>query len=247
MRQTTLSSSIRRGFTLIELLVVIAIIAILAAILFPVFAQARESARMSSCLSNLKQIGTGTLMYIQDYDERYPNTIAWGRMWTGVWVADPTKPDSLRYLPDLVTPYIKNRDVWFCPSIGRTGRPFGFWGSPPNNLDPADANGTTYLWQHQTAFCSLGNQDYVTVSALSQAAVSQVARAPIIHDIPYHGDDIGIKGGTFHRGGINVTYADGHAKYSAKIKPGEDWWWTHSGEGWTGATDNQPRCNPQPN
>src|SRR5438067_275349 len=94
-----LSEPTRRGFTLIELLVVIAIIAILAAILFPVFAQARESARMTSCLSNLRQIGTGTLMYIQDYDELYPNTIAWGRMWTGVWVADPTKPDSLRYLP----------------------------------------------------------------------------------------------------------------------------------------------------
>src|ERR1051326_4831617 len=104
----------QRGFTLIELLVVIAIIAILAAILFPVFAQARESARMSSCLSNLKQIGTGTMMYVQDYDEKYPNTIAWGRMWTGVWVANPAQPDSLRYLPDLIDPYIKNKDIWYC-------------------------------------------------------------------------------------------------------------------------------------
>src|ERR687888_166883 len=63
----------RRGFTLIELLVVIAIIAILAAILFPVFARARESARRSTCLSNLKQIGTATLMYLQDYDDTYPS------------------------------------------------------------------------------------------------------------------------------------------------------------------------------
>src|SRR5437763_7624506 len=62
----------RRGFTLIELLVVIAIIAILAAILFPVFAQARESARTSSCLSNTKQIDLGILQYVQDYDERFP-------------------------------------------------------------------------------------------------------------------------------------------------------------------------------
>ena len=62
----------RRGFTLIELLVVIAIIAILAAILFPVFAQAREKARMTACLSNMKQIGTSLMMYVQDYDETFP-------------------------------------------------------------------------------------------------------------------------------------------------------------------------------
>src|SRR6478672_6965972 len=65
------------GFTLIELLVVIAIIAILAAILFPVFAQAREKARQTSCLSNQKQIGTGIMMYVQDYDEKYP--LAYGK------------------------------------------------------------------------------------------------------------------------------------------------------------------------
>ena len=238
----------KSAFTLIELLVVIAIIAILAAILFPVFAQARESARMSGCLSNLKQIGTATMMYLQDYDEKFPNTKAWGRMWTGEWVADPNIPDSMRYLPELTEPYIKNRDIWFCPTVGRGGRNFGFWGDPPNGMDPAAANGTTYLWQHQTAWCSNANQgagDAVTVSGLSQAAVSQPARAPILHDSPYHGGDSGIASGTFHRGGINVAYADGHAKYSQKIYPQEDWWWTHSGEGWSGATDNIATCNPK--
>src|SRR6187200_480702 len=72
----------QRAFTLIELLVVIAIIAILAAILFPVFAQARDKARQASCLSNLKQIGAAVMMYGQDYDERMPATCNYGRGWT---------------------------------------------------------------------------------------------------------------------------------------------------------------------
>ncbi len=94
----------RRGFTLIELLVVIAIIAILAAILFPVFARAREKARQTSCLSNLKQIALGMLMYIQDYDERLP-------------VHYYTAPSGVRYsIIQVVHPYIKNVQVWDCPS-----------------------------------------------------------------------------------------------------------------------------------
>src|SRR5439155_25362196 len=79
------SRSIRRpAFTLIELLVVIAIIAILAAILFPVFARARENARKITCVSNLKQLGTSVLMYAQDYDENLPNNFA-GKKDTMLW------------------------------------------------------------------------------------------------------------------------------------------------------------------
>src|SRR5438093_5568418 len=81
-----------KGFTLIELLVVIAIIAILAAILFPVFAQAREKARAITCVSNIKQIGLATAMYVQDYDETFP--IAWG------------EPDNFTWYLQ-VDPYIK--------------------------------------------------------------------------------------------------------------------------------------------
>jgi prepilin-type N-terminal cleavage/methylation domain-containing protein len=90
----------RTGFTLIELLVVIAIIAILAAILFPVFAQAREKARQSGCLSNLKQIGTALMMYTQDYDEAFPCTW-YGSLWptTGVRSVSLSPPTPSRPSP----------------------------------------------------------------------------------------------------------------------------------------------------
>jgi prepilin-type N-terminal cleavage/methylation domain-containing protein/prepilin-type processing-associated H-X9-DG protein len=117
------------GFTLIELLVVIAIIAILAAILFPVFAQARESARKTSCLSNQKQLGTAALMYIQDYDEQLPNAIHSGAgvNLLGGWVyftAFPSNETARSYdvKQGSLYPYVKNDQVYVCPSDsqGRT-------------------------------------------------------------------------------------------------------------------------------
>jgi len=95
----------RGGFTLIELLVVIAIIAILAAILFPVFARAREKARQSSCLSNVKQITTGAVMYVQDYDERFPYYGS-GTSSVNPWI----------FWPHQFQPYISNWQVYVCPS-----------------------------------------------------------------------------------------------------------------------------------
>ena len=97
-----------RGFTLIELLVVIAIIAILAAILFPVFAQAREAARKTQCLNNVKQLMNGAMMYVQDYDEKYP-------MWDGGW----GQPDGRMWWMAQIQPYVKNYGVYACPSDGR--------------------------------------------------------------------------------------------------------------------------------
>ena len=98
------------GFTLIELLVVIAIIAILAAILFPVFARAREKARQGSCTSNLKQLTLATLMYTQDYDGRFPPFT--DASWTYYWYADGTGDVTKGF----IWPYVKNRDVKRCPS-----------------------------------------------------------------------------------------------------------------------------------
>jgi prepilin-type N-terminal cleavage/methylation domain-containing protein/prepilin-type processing-associated H-X9-DG protein len=98
------------AFTLIELLVVIAIIAILAAILFPVFARARERARQTACLSNMKQIGTSLMMYTQDFDEMYP------MRYGGGCPSDCNAEGRQRTWKDMLNTYIKSKDVFRCPS-----------------------------------------------------------------------------------------------------------------------------------
>jgi len=126
----------RSGFTLIELLVVIAIIAILAAILFPVFAQAREKARSATCLSNLKQLSLGIQMYAQDYDEALPYNYAYEGTISGGGCAQ-RNPPVLRWWQDFVQPYIKNNQIFLCPSgqIGRVLYTFGRT-APGAVLDP---------------------------------------------------------------------------------------------------------------
>jgi prepilin-type N-terminal cleavage/methylation domain-containing protein/prepilin-type processing-associated H-X9-DG protein len=115
----------RRGFTLIELLVVIAIIAILAAILFPVFAKAREKARQASCMSNLKQLALGMLMYVNDYDDRFfTGSSRWLGGTYGVNPVVPGVPDMNWHATygyqdswvNMIYPYVKNAQIYRCPS-----------------------------------------------------------------------------------------------------------------------------------
>jgi prepilin-type N-terminal cleavage/methylation domain-containing protein/prepilin-type processing-associated H-X9-DG protein len=191
----------RRGFTLIELLVVIAIIAILAAILFPVFAKAREKARQASCLSNLKQIGTACMMYMQDYDERFPYS-----------VSDFLVNDT-RGIVSQLTPYIKNSQIWRCPSATADTT------APP----PAD-----YPW------CSYFANGVLFYLGVSQATVQRPAdgimfwefyqargysylrptSSPVSLTTATWGGTISAgRYGNIHNDGANATFADGHAKW----------------------------------
>jgi prepilin-type N-terminal cleavage/methylation domain-containing protein/prepilin-type processing-associated H-X9-DG protein len=223
----------RNGFTLIELLVVIAIIAILAAILFPVFAQAREAARQTTCLSNLRQIGSATRMYLQDYDEVWvptgsaiePGTVLNGRKLNG----QPFNGWSLS-----LQPYTRNRQMFLCPSMSRTFQGGGacapFNGQPVTNhysynyflgRDGSYAGGTYGRSPD-------GSETYFT--PIADAAIVQPASTiAYLHSnsIPPYGFTWGctyvtietpdfinkIRMRVMHKDGDNLCFADGHVKW----------------------------------
>ena len=172
----------RRGFTLIELLVVIAIIAILAAILFPVFAQAREKARAISCLSNTKQVGTATMMYSQDYDEVLYGYRFQGPTGTNMnpFAADPLVSANAKrpiFFNQLLNPYVKNDGIWRCPS-------------KPNawvNIDTAGSD-------TEPAFRSYGGQNSYAASNYVFRSNAGIAQAALVAPA----DTVGMVDGSYY-------------------------------------------------
>lgn len=210
-----------QGFTLIELLVVIAIIAILAAILFPVFARARENARRASCLSNLRQIGMGVMMYTQDYDEIYP--------WHGI-----TIDGEFTNWRKTITPYIKSVQLFHCPSSDSKSTERGNYGVnisifrresyDPNriNLSSVESPSTGYMIMDAgdyfiSYFKARGNSsgyDYLPgVGSVDETFCSSITN---LSSMSRHDDCLNGR----HFQGVNVAFADGHVKWlkSSKVQ-----------------------------
>ena len=197
----------RRGYTLVELLIVIVIVALLAAILFPAFARARENARRSSCQSNLKQISLGAMQYIQDYDERFPLGIT--TEGGGVYA------NSF----DLLQPYLKDTRVGNCPSDSE----------PPSvDLHLPGSKPVSYAANVKiTTAPFLGES-----SPPSMAQVGQSSRLPLIWDATNVSMDPvpDVKVARRHLEGANCLFADGHVKWIRDrpelwdISRGIDYW-----------------------
>lgn len=189
---------LRKGFTLIELLVVIAIIAILAAILFPVFAKAREKARQSACMSNMKQIALGLTQYASDYDGSYPG-------WSDHWAAKPSPEDETGHVgwDAAILPYAKNRQIFSCPSnkAGKEKRGYALprYVSWENQDSPPDPVKTLLVAEK-------GNYNFGYWSDGAIECVRQIGGGKAAADFK--------QSDCRHNGGNNFAYVDGHAKMS---------------------------------
>ena len=200
------------AYTLVELLIVIAIIALLAAILFPAFARARENARRSSCQSNLKQISLAATQYIQDYDERFP---------LGITTDDG---GSFSNSFDLLQPYLKSSQIGICPSDVE----------PPSvNLHLPGSKPVSYAANVKITTAPFLGEN----SPPSMAQVGQSARLPLIWDaINFSVDPVpDVRVMRRHLEGANCLFADGHVKW---IKSHPDLWDTNRGINyWDAAPD----------
>jgi len=224
----------RSAFTLIELLVVIAIIAILAAILFPVFAQARDKARQTACLSNMKQFGTAWLMYAQDYDETVL-PIRWGSANNQYFETRP-----------LLEPYVKNAGIFICPSNGQPNRTLTYsynWcvgttcgGGNTHSLAGFD------LSSQVPAFTESNNTGFTTVSyyfAMVNATTFWGRRSDP------RGNTLQFWGGatpkmTVHADGGNLMFVDGHVKWFHSQPYTVDSSSYNTDKAWYTGTTNQP-------
>jgi prepilin-type N-terminal cleavage/methylation domain-containing protein/prepilin-type processing-associated H-X9-DG protein len=201
VRRENLSRDNKIGFTLIELLVVIAIIAILAAILFPVFARARENASRASCQSNMKQMCLGIMQYVQDYDERFPK--AGGDGTTGGSCSAYSAMMPLSW-PMAAQPYVKSTQIFKCPSDTRV----------PNFT-------CSYGYNQQLGVFS------ATLPPVSIAEVNQSSKVVMWYEDAYPGANWGtvecpnfvdkFDTATFaytrHLNGTNLAFVDGHVKW----------------------------------
>ncbi|HIE53501.1 MAG TPA: DUF1559 domain-containing protein [Armatimonadetes bacterium] len=191
----------RAGFTLVEMLVVIAIVAILAAILFPVFAQAREKARAARCVSNLRQLGAAIWMYAQDYDDLFPQAVDPADKYAPqIWARWPQWQARIPRMPmitEVLEPYIKGPEVWHCPSdtgydtvdVSRfplDGRPTSF-----------KKFGTSYFFRTEIAF------RYMSISGLAWPSQTNVL---LDASGEWHGERA-IPKRRYH-----ILYGDGHVK-----------------------------------
>jgi len=181
----------RQGFTLIELLVVIAIIAILAAILFPVFARAREKARQTSCLSNVKQIDLALAMYAQDYDDN-------------LCYMQCNTPTKTYYWWETLQPYVKNNQIFVCPSKPDDSMGYA-WNYPhmPYRTKYATPATNRSYWHNPAEvfiFCCKKGTDWSSNYAYCYSCYASSYPAK---------DHIG----DIHNGGTNAGFMDGHAKW----------------------------------
>jgi prepilin-type N-terminal cleavage/methylation domain-containing protein/prepilin-type processing-associated H-X9-DG protein len=201
----------RNAFTLIELLVVIAIIAILAAILFPVFAQVREKARQTTCLSNERQIGNALTMYLQDFDETLP-AADWGNAFHGPPFTQFAFSSGAGSGPptwaDVFQPYVRNLQVMHCPSDG-SGNPLVSGGPVPGA--PLSYALNYYFYRTLSGFRGNSNGGRLAeiMSPASKIYVGEVASNKNIELVrPDRNDAL-----TRHQEGSNYLYVDGHAHW----------------------------------